>query len=278
MTKGFLRFLRGNTLALLALFIALGGTTYAATALPKNSVGTKQLKKNAVTAVKIKNGSATNTKIGANAVTGAKVKNDSLTGADILESSLGKVPSATAADSATNSTNATNATHATTADTATTAGNANALNGYAANGLIRIAQGSNGSSVVLGAGDTTVTSVSITAPAAGFVQVIADYNTIGTGCPCEGWYILKDAVTSTLSGNYKITRSETSSTYHSSSLGWIFPVTAGVRTFQLRGFNNVGTTVSANGASLEAIYVPFGSTGAGTLGATAGASSATSPK
>ncbi len=30
MTRGFLRFLRGNTIALLALFIALGGTTYAA--------------------------------------------------------------------------------------------------------------------------------------------------------------------------------------------------------------------------------------------------------
>jgi len=278
MTKGFLRFLRGNTLALLALFIALGGTTYAATALPKNSVGTKQLKKNAVTGVKIKNGSVTNTKIGANAVTGAKVKNDSLSGADILESSLGKVPSATAADSATNATNATNATHATTADTATTAGNANALNGYAANGLIRIAQGSNGGSVVLGGADTTVASVSITAPAAGFVEVSADYNTIGTGCPCEGWYILRDAVTTTLSGNYKITRNETSSTYHSSALGWIFPVTAGVRTFQLRGFNSTGTTVSANGAALQAVYVPFGSTGAGTLGTTTGASSATSPK
>jgi hypothetical protein len=119
MPRGFLRFLRGNTIALLALFIALGGTTYAATALPKNSVGTKQLKKNAVTALKIKNGNVTgpklkksavtNTKIAANAVTGAKVKDDSLTGADVLESSLGKVPSAAAADTATNATNATNA-------------------------------------------------------------------------------------------------------------------------------------------------------------------------
>ena len=144
MTRGFRRFLRRNTIGLLALFIALSGTTYAATALPKNSVGTIQLKKNAVTAAKIKNGSATNTKIGANAITGAKVKNDSLTGGDILESSLGKVPAAAAADSATNATHATTAdtattaTHATTADTATTAANANALNGYAANGLIRI--------------------------------------------------------------------------------------------------------------------------------------------
>ena len=102
------------------------------------------------------------------------MKNDSLTGADILESSLGKVPSATAADSATN------ATHATTADTATTATSANALNGrHAANGLIRFAQANNSGNQLLAAADTTVTSVSITAPAAGFVEVRADYNTIG---------------------------------------------------------------------------------------------------
>jgi hypothetical protein len=106
MAKGFLRFMRGNTIALLALFIALGGTTYAATALPKNSVGTKQLKKNAVTSVKIKNSNVTNGKIANNAVTGGKVKDDSLTGADLLESSLGQVPSAASATTAATATNA----------------------------------------------------------------------------------------------------------------------------------------------------------------------------
>lgn len=39
-----------------ALFVALGGTSYAVTQLPKNSVGTKQLKKNAVTSSKVKDG------------------------------------------------------------------------------------------------------------------------------------------------------------------------------------------------------------------------------
>ena len=73
MTRGFLRFLRGNTIALLALFLALGGTTYAAVSLPANSVGTKQLKKNAVTPAKIKKSAVTNAKIAGNAVTGAKV-------------------------------------------------------------------------------------------------------------------------------------------------------------------------------------------------------------
>jgi hypothetical protein len=48
--------------------------------------------------VKIRKSAVTNPKIAKNAVTGAKVKDNSLTGADVLESSLGKVPSATAAD------------------------------------------------------------------------------------------------------------------------------------------------------------------------------------
>jgi hypothetical protein len=39
--------------SLIALFVALGGTSYAAINLPKNSVGTKQLKNGAVTKTKI---------------------------------------------------------------------------------------------------------------------------------------------------------------------------------------------------------------------------------
>jgi hypothetical protein len=45
MTRGFGRFLRQNTIALLALFIALGGTTYAASTalIGKNSVASPQV-------------------------------------------------------------------------------------------------------------------------------------------------------------------------------------------------------------------------------------------
>ncbi len=64
-------------ISMLALMVALGGTSYAAFGVPKNSVGTKQLKSNAVTTSKIANG----------AVTGAKVN----------LSTLGTVPSATTA-------------------------------------------------------------------------------------------------------------------------------------------------------------------------------------
>ena len=45
MTRGFLRFLRGNAIALLALFVALGGTTYAASTalIGKNTVASPQV-------------------------------------------------------------------------------------------------------------------------------------------------------------------------------------------------------------------------------------------
>jgi len=47
-------YVRAHHIGLLALFVALGGTSYAAIKLPANSVGTAQLKKNAVTLKKIK--------------------------------------------------------------------------------------------------------------------------------------------------------------------------------------------------------------------------------
>jgi len=85
-----------NVMATIALFVALGGASYAAIKLPKNSVGSKQIKKNSITAAKIKNG----------AVTGAKIQ----------AGSLGTVP---------------NATSAATAARATSAANADALGGLA---------------------------------------------------------------------------------------------------------------------------------------------------
>lgn len=48
-----------NVVATMALFIALGGVSYAAVKLPANSVGTTQLKSNAVTGAKVKDRSLT---------------------------------------------------------------------------------------------------------------------------------------------------------------------------------------------------------------------------
>ena len=46
-------YLKRHHVGLLALLIALGGTSYAAAKLPRNSVGSAQLKRNAVTSVKV---------------------------------------------------------------------------------------------------------------------------------------------------------------------------------------------------------------------------------
>ena len=78
-----------NVMSVIAVFIALGATAFAATQLPKNSVGAKQLKKNAVTAAKIKK----------NAVTTAKIKNNAVNGAKVNEATLGTVPTANLANS-----------------------------------------------------------------------------------------------------------------------------------------------------------------------------------
>jgi hypothetical protein len=65
-----------NVMATLAVFIALGGSSYAALKLPENSVGSKQIKRNAITSKHIKR----------NAVTSAKVKRGSLRLSDLKAS------------------------------------------------------------------------------------------------------------------------------------------------------------------------------------------------
>ena len=80
MTAILNRFLSPATVvACAALVVALGGVSYAASVLPKNSVGTAQLQKKAVTSRKIKK----------NAVTSAKVKDGSLRAADFK---VGQIP------------------------------------------------------------------------------------------------------------------------------------------------------------------------------------------
>ncbi len=84
-----------------ALAVALGGTGYAITALPKNSVGTTQIKNSAVSGAKIKN----------SAVTGAKIKNGTIEAVDLASGV--SVSSATGAIGETGAVGATGATGAT---------------------------------------------------------------------------------------------------------------------------------------------------------------------
>lgn len=78
------RFSYANVTASIALFVALGGTGYAAIKLPAKSVGTLQLKNKAVTRAKIAD----------RAIDSSKVKDGSLTPADLA----GKVAGALTAD------------------------------------------------------------------------------------------------------------------------------------------------------------------------------------
>lgn len=115
-----------NVMASIAVFLALGGVSYAAATISGNklvneTVGAKKLKKGTLTS--------------------AQVKADSLTGSVIEESSLGTVPSAQTATTATTATTAGSATTAASANTANsattaaTADDANTLGGLTAQQL-----------------------------------------------------------------------------------------------------------------------------------------------
>jgi hypothetical protein len=109
--------------ALVALFVALGGVGWAAA-----TIGTNDIQDGAVTAKKLHANAVATKKIRDKAVNGAKVKDDSLTGTDIQESTLGQVPSA---DHANTADTANTANTANSATTASSADNALALGGNA---------------------------------------------------------------------------------------------------------------------------------------------------
>jgi|HubBroStandDraft_6_1064221.scaffolds.fasta_scaffold546703_1 hypothetical protein len=56
-------YLKRHHVGIIALFVALGGTSYAATQLPANSVGTRQIRPGAVTSQSIHNGAVTPAKL-----------------------------------------------------------------------------------------------------------------------------------------------------------------------------------------------------------------------
>jgi hypothetical protein len=195
-----------NVMSTIAVFIALGGASYAATQLPKNSVGSKQ----------IKNGQVKHADLGKNSVTSTNVKDGSLTGADISIGTLPKVPSASSADNATHATNAdtatnaghatnadtaTNAGHATNADTATNAGNATALGSFTADQLTR---GTTGSTVVnyTTSPQTKVALSGVTAPVQGQIQYEIGVYCISSSGSTDTRWELQPQVDGTNNGTY----------------------------------------------------------------------------
>ena len=96
MLAKLLGYIRRHHLGLLALFVALGGTSYAAVGLPANSVGTLQLKQNAVTSFKVKDQSLKGIDFATGAITSIKVKDRTLRGIDFATGQIPAGPAGTA--------------------------------------------------------------------------------------------------------------------------------------------------------------------------------------
>lgn len=78
-----------NVMSLIAVFVALGGTTYAAVTLPKNSVGAAQIKKNAVRAAEIKRNGVGASEVKGGAVGASEIRTNAVQGGDILDGGVG---------------------------------------------------------------------------------------------------------------------------------------------------------------------------------------------
>jgi hypothetical protein len=88
-----------NLTALLALFVALGGSSYAALSvgskqIANNSVRSKDLRNNDVRGRDIRKGTVRGTDVRNGDLQGKDVRDNTITGADVKESSLGTVPRA----------------------------------------------------------------------------------------------------------------------------------------------------------------------------------------
>jgi hypothetical protein len=75
--------------AMLALFVALGGVGLAASQLPKNSVGAKQIKTNGVRSAEIKDGAVGSADTADESLTGGDLQDGSVGGEDVQNGSLG---------------------------------------------------------------------------------------------------------------------------------------------------------------------------------------------
>jgi hypothetical protein len=143
-----------NVIAMLALFVALGGAAYAGTKINGNSIkngsiGGGKLKNETITANKIKKGTITGTQIAPGSIGSSSIDESTLgtvpsaqsaatAGTASKADSAGTADSAKSADSAKTATTANEAKHAEDADTASRAdiaGEAEALNGETAEDL-----------------------------------------------------------------------------------------------------------------------------------------------
>ena len=155
----------------------------------------------------------------------------------------------------------------------TQAQNADQLDGKSANELVRGARVMTETSATFTSATTNYgPALSITAPAAGFVLVSASVSVRNGGGSCTTsciwWQNVRHVQSGTMSNSAvgSVYPSGTADVFDSNSSSWMFPVNAGVNTFQIvLTRNNLGNgNLEGWFAEMTGLYVPFGSTGGAT--------------
>ncbi|MGN6563565.1 MAG: hypothetical protein ACTHMU_12985 [Thermomicrobiales bacterium] len=225
----------------------------------------------------------------------AYVRRDEMASFLARTAGIGTNPPVVNALTAVNATNATNAGHASSADNAANAANAdyatnaghaasadivdaNTVDGYAPNGLVRVARGSaypDGGGVPLSTtAYTSIASVTINVPGPGFVLVtgmVSPYDTSTSTFSATLTRLRDTAPGGAVSPDQWANANQVAGNTRNYSVGstWVFPVSAaGAKTYVIEVLVKIagnGGTYASNG-QLTALYIPFGSTGTGTLG------------
>jgi hypothetical protein len=240
-----------NVCSALALFVALStGGAYAAdtvfsTDIKDGEVKNQDLAFDAVSSSKIRDNSIQSSDINdftitandynVNTIGSSKILNDSLTGDDVLETSLNAYQLGLVQ-------------------------NSDKVDGYDASSIARVGVGSNAPFSSF-ATFSDLTSVSVTAPRDGFVLVNASaYGaTEDPDCvPCYLHMVIRDDTTATDSA--LMLQSLRAGDRAALSNTWVFPVSAGQRTFTLRGAAARGfnaADVSFSNSVITALFTPF---------------------
>jgi hypothetical protein len=172
MLRRFIVHLKDNAVAYVALFAALGGTSYAAVRLTPGSVTSRALARGAVT----------HSKLGAKSVTGRNIANGTITRADLAASTLSSA--ANGANGASGSTGAAGGGGATGPAGPTGPAGAAGANGSAA--IIARARGTSTVSAPHGASTSVPVSGGTWTQAAGEVDMLMGSATITVPSSCTG--------------------------------------------------------------------------------------------
>ena len=238
--------------ALVALFVALGGSSYAAL-----KVSSRQIVNNSVRSADLRN----------NDVRARDVRNNSLTGADINEARLGTVPSAAGASTLGGSTLAQVRAGIDAATLGGTPRSAFYSAGDVDQRLPRAAETRSVGEQNISAGNPVDRiTVRLTAPRAGFAFVVGSGN-VHPGAnitlanhQCAVEMFVPEIPQVGRAVSFKT--GDTTIDYESLANSWIVPVDAGTHTFTLRLAinNNVSTNctdqIASASSSLNAIWLP----------------------